>query len=38
MNLLIMQFSPSSCYFLSLKSKFSPQHSVEKHSESVLFH
>jgi hypothetical protein len=31
-NLLIMQFSPATCHFLSLRSKYSPQHPVLKHS------
>jgi hypothetical protein len=26
MKLLIMQFSPTSCHFISLWSKYSPQH------------
>jgi hypothetical protein len=26
MKLLIMQFSPASCHFISLWSKYSPQH------------
>jgi hypothetical protein len=26
-----MQFSPSSCHFLSLRSRYSPQHPVLKH-------
>jgi hypothetical protein len=30
MKLLIMQFSPTSCYLISLRSKYSPQHPVLK--------
>jgi hypothetical protein len=26
MKLLIMQFSPASCHFIPLRSKYSPQH------------
>jgi hypothetical protein len=37
MKLLIMQSSPASCHFLSLKSKYSPQHPVLKHPQSVFF-
>jgi hypothetical protein len=29
MKLLIMQFSPISCHFISLRSKSSPQHSAQ---------
>jgi hypothetical protein len=36
MKLLIMQFSLSSCHFILLKSKYSPQHHVLKHPQSVL--
>jgi hypothetical protein len=36
MKLLIMQFSPTSCYLLSLRFKYSPQHIVLKHPKSVL--
>jgi hypothetical protein len=28
MKLLIMQFSPTSCLFITLRSKYSPQHPV----------
>jgi hypothetical protein len=28
MKLLIMQFSPTSCHFIPLWSKYSPQHPV----------
>jgi hypothetical protein len=33
MKLLIMQFCPTSCHFISLRSKYSPQHPVLKHFE-----
>jgi hypothetical protein len=36
MKLLIMQFSPTSCHFISLRSKYSPQHPVLKHPQSIL--
>jgi hypothetical protein len=36
MNLLIMQFSPTSCHFISLRSKHSPQHPVLKHPQSIF--
>jgi hypothetical protein len=29
MKLLIMQFSPTSCHFISLWSKYSPQHHIK---------
>jgi hypothetical protein len=32
-----MQFSPTSLHFLSLRSKHSPQHLVQKHPQSILF-
>jgi hypothetical protein len=32
MNLLTMQFPPTSHHFISLRSKYSPQHPVLKHS------
>jgi hypothetical protein len=35
MKLLIMQFSPASCHFISLRSKYS-QHPVLKHPQSTL--
>jgi hypothetical protein len=35
MKLLIMQFSPISNHFISLQSKYSPQHPVLKHTQSV---
>jgi hypothetical protein len=28
MKLLIMQFSPTSCHFISLRSKYSPQYKL----------
>jgi hypothetical protein len=36
MKLPITQFSPTSCHFISLRSKYSPQHSVLKHHQSVF--
>jgi hypothetical protein len=30
-----MQFSPSSCLFIPLQYKYSPQHPVLKHSQSM---
>jgi hypothetical protein len=36
MKLLIMQVSPSSCYFLPIRSKYSPQHPVLTHPQSVV--
>jgi hypothetical protein len=36
MKLLIMQFSPISCHFISLRSKYSPQHPVLKHPHFLL--
>jgi hypothetical protein len=36
MKLLITQFSPTSCHFISLRSKHSPQHPGLKHSQSML--
>jgi hypothetical protein len=38
MKVLIMQFSPISCHFLSLRSKYSPQHPVLKHPQSMITH
>jgi hypothetical protein len=32
-----MLSSPASCRFLALRSKFSPQHPVLKHPQSVFF-
>jgi hypothetical protein len=32
----IMQFSPIPCHYISLRSKYSPQHPVLKHSQSVF--
>jgi hypothetical protein len=37
MESLITQFSPNSCHFIHLRSKYSPQHSDLKQPESVLF-
>jgi hypothetical protein len=31
-----MQFSQNSCHFALLRFKYSPQHSVLKHSDSIL--
>jgi hypothetical protein len=36
MKLLIMQFSPISCHFISLRTKYSPQHPVHKHPQSMI--
>jgi hypothetical protein len=36
MRLFITQFSAASCYFLSPDSKYSPQHSVLKHPQSMF--
>jgi len=36
-ELFIMLSSPASCRFLALRSKFSPQHPVLKHPQSVFF-
>jgi len=33
---LVMQFSPESCYYLSLRSKYSPQHTVFKYPQSMF--
>jgi hypothetical protein len=35
MELLMMQFSPPSCHFIPLKSKYSSQHPVLKRLRSV---
>jgi hypothetical protein len=37
MKLLIMQFYPASCHFILLRSKYSPQHPVLKHTQSAFF-
>jgi hypothetical protein len=37
MKLLIMQHSPASRHFLPLMSKYSPQHPVLKHPQSMFF-
>jgi hypothetical protein len=36
MKRLIMQCSPASRHFISLRSKYSPQHPVLKHPQSML--
>jgi hypothetical protein len=36
MKLLIMQFSPTSNHFISLRLKYSPQHPVLKHPQSLF--
>jgi hypothetical protein len=36
MKLLIMQFYPTSCHFISLWSKYSPLHPVLKHPQSMF--
>jgi hypothetical protein len=36
MKLLIMQFSPISRQFISLRTKYSPLYSVLKHSQSMF--
>jgi hypothetical protein len=36
MKHLIMKFSPTSCHFVSLRSKYSPQHPVLKRPQSVF--
>jgi hypothetical protein len=36
-NLLIMQSPPASCHFLSLRSKYSAQHLVLRHCQSMFF-
>jgi hypothetical protein len=37
MKLLIMQSSPASLHFLTLRSKYSPQPPVLRHPQSVFF-
>jgi hypothetical protein len=32
-----MQFSPNSCHFIPLRSKYSPKHPVLKHPQSKFF-
>jgi hypothetical protein len=32
----IMRFSQDSCHFISLRSKYSPQHPVLKHPQSMF--
>jgi hypothetical protein len=34
MKLLIMQFSPTFCHFISLRCKYSPQHPLLKQPQS----
>jgi hypothetical protein len=36
MKLFIIQFSPTSCHFISLRSKYSHQHPVLKHPQSMF--
>jgi hypothetical protein len=36
MKLLTVQFSSSSCHFISLLTKYSPKHPVRKHSQSTV--
>jgi hypothetical protein len=36
MNLLIMQFSPTSCHFISLRSNYSPELPVLENSQSMF--
>jgi hypothetical protein len=36
MKFLSMQFSPTSCHFITIRSKYSPQHSVLKHLRSTF--
>jgi hypothetical protein len=36
MKLLITQFPPASCHLISLKSKYSPQHHVLTHLQSMF--
>jgi hypothetical protein len=36
MKLIIMQFSPTSCLIIPLWSKYSPQHPVVKHPQSLF--
>jgi hypothetical protein len=37
MKLLIMRFSPASDYFLSLRTKYSPEYAILKHPQSMLY-
>jgi hypothetical protein len=37
MKLLIMQFSSTPYHFIPLRSKYSPQHPVLKHAQSMFF-
>jgi hypothetical protein len=36
-ELLIMQFSPTSCHLISLRLKYSPNQPVLKHPQSAFF-
>jgi hypothetical protein len=36
-KLLITQFSPTSCYFLLLRSKFPPQNPIPEHPQPMFF-
>jgi hypothetical protein len=36
MTLFITQFSPTSCHFITLRSKYSPQHTVLKHPQALF--
>jgi hypothetical protein len=36
MKLLIRQFSPTSCHFISLRSKYCPQYPVLEHPQSMF--
>jgi hypothetical protein len=38
MTLLIMQFSPTSCHLISLRSKYSSQHPALKHPQSTFLY
>jgi hypothetical protein len=37
MKLLIMHFSPAFYYLIPLRSKYSPQHSILRHPQSMVF-
>jgi hypothetical protein len=37
MKLLIIEFSPASCYFITIGSKYSPQHAVLGHPQHTFF-
>jgi hypothetical protein len=36
-EILTIQFSPASCHFIPLRSKYSPQHPVFKHLQCMFF-